>query len=87
MFKKRASYLAQDKKKNRSCINFINLEEILELLVISKLKCYYCKHNILILYNNVREPYQWTLDRIDNDKAHNSTNVVISVIWWLFLLF
>ena len=41
---------------------------------------YYCKYNVMMLYNNVREPFQWTLDRIDNSKPHNTDNVVISCL-------
>jgi hypothetical protein len=59
---------------------FISLDEIVECLVLSKMKCYYCKHNMDIFYKNVREPYQWTLDRIDNDKGHYRDNIVISCL-------
>jgi hypothetical protein len=58
----------------------ISYEECLEKLVISKLKCYYCRKNCLITYENVRENTQWTLDRINNDKGHNKDNVVISCL-------
>ena len=80
--KKLQSYLAQDKKKNRpyDSEKYINLEELLPLLVASKLRCHYCRYNVMILYNNVREPLQWTLDRIDNSKPHNTNNVVIACL-------
>jgi len=80
--KKLNGYLAQDKKKNRpyDLEKYINLEELLPMLVASKLRCYYCKYNVMMLYNNVREPLQWTLDRIDNSKPHNTDNVVISCL-------
>ena len=58
----------------------INLDNLIEKLVISKLKCYYCKEKILLCYKNVREKKQWTLDRIDNDYGHNHDNVVISCL-------
>ena len=32
---------------------------------------------MLLLYDNVRESTQWTLDRIDNNIGHNVDNVVI----------
>jgi len=33
-----------------------------------------------ILYENVREPLQWTLERIDNDFGHNKNNVEIACL-------
>ena len=35
---------------------------------------------MLLIYENVREPRQWTLDRIDNSIGHNTENVVISCL-------
>jgi hypothetical protein len=80
--KKLSSYLAQDKKKNRPYDNkkYINYDELLSHLVKSKLRCYYCKVKVMLLYNNIREPKQWTLDRIDNNQPHNTDNVVISCL-------
>jgi len=75
------SYKQQDIKKNiYNVILLITLDELLEKLVISKLKCYYCRFNIKIIYGNVREPLQWTLDRIDNDKCHSNDNTLISCL-------
>ena len=52
--------------------------------VISKLiecpTCYYCKDNVQLIYEFVREPKQWTLDRIDNSHGHNRNNVEISCL-------
>lgn len=69
-------YKNQDKKKKK-LDKLITYDECLEKLVISKLKCYYCKENCLIAYENVRENTQWTLDRINNDIGHSKDNVVI----------
>ena len=49
----------------------------MEKLVVSKLKCYYCRDNCLLMYNNIREKKQWTLDRLDNSDGHTSENTVI----------
>lgn len=78
---KRQNYINQD-KKNRfyNQDNFLSYDTILELLISSRLKCYYCRENIFLLYKNVREPYQWTLDRIDNLIGHNKKNCVISCL-------
>ena len=71
-------YKNQDiKKKNLDENKIIKYEECLEKLVISKLKCYYCKNDCLLAYENVREETQWTLDRLDNSIGHNKDNVVI----------
>ena len=75
--KKLNSYKSQDIKKNKFTNEFIKEEELLEKLVISKLKCYYCKQNVLILYENIRESKQWTLDRLNNSLGHTNANVVI----------
>lgn len=58
----------------------INIEDVLEKLVGSKLKCLYCKCNVNIIYKCVREETQWTLDRIDNDLCHSSSNTIISCL-------
>ena len=72
-----SSYKSQDTKKHKLNDNFITYDQLLEKLVISKLKCHYCRKNTLIMYENKREPLQWTLDRIDNDIGHSSENTVI----------
>jgi hypothetical protein len=72
------SYKNQDVKKKKYDENkFIKYEECLEKLVISKLKCYYCKKNCLVYYENKLEKQQWTLDRLNNDIGHEKDNVVI----------
>ena len=70
-------YKNQDIKKILDENKIIKYEECLEKLVISKLKCYYCKNDCLLAYENVREETQWTLDRLDNSIGHNKDNVVI----------
>ena len=71
------SYKNQDKKKKRNIDNFITYDECLEKLVISKLRCYYCRKECLLIYKTVREQKQWTLDRLDNSKCHSNENVVM----------
>ncbi len=53
---------------------------MLEILVISKLKCHYCRCDCLLMYDNIREKKQWTLDRLDNEQGHNRDNVVVSCL-------
>ena len=58
----------------------ISLDQTIELLVVSKLKCFYCKDKCSLLYKNIFEKKQWTLDRINNNEGHNHDNVVISCL-------
>lgn len=79
--KKLSSYKQQDKKKKRYDDNkFIKLDELLEKLIVCKLRCHYCKQQCLVFYKNVREKKMWTLDRIDNNIGHYTNNVVISCL-------
>tara|TARA_B100000963_G_scaffold202727_1_gene176533 strand:+ start:33886 stop:34362 length:477 start_codon:yes stop_codon:yes gene_type:complete len=79
--KKLSNYKQQDKKKKRfNEKDFLKIEELMEKLVISKLKCNYCKNQCLLFYKNIREKMMWTLDRIDNNLGHNKDNVVISCL-------
>ena len=74
-------YKSQDiKKKLYTQELLIDREHILELLKGSQNICYYCKELVIILYENVREPKQWSLDRIDNGIGHNKGNVVIACL-------
>ena len=59
---------------------FINITEVLDLMIKSNNLCFYCKETVNVLYENVREPRQWTLERIDNSRGHNKDNVVISCL-------
>jgi len=75
------SYKNQDKTKIKfSNENFICLEKILELLITSKLKCYYCREDVYLFYEYVKESKQWSLDRINNTLGHNDNNCVISCL-------
>ena len=67
-------------KKKLEKEKLITFEETIQLLDDSDLSCYYCKENVYVLYENVRESKQWSLDRLDNDLGHNSGNLVISCL-------
>lgn len=74
-------YRAQDLEKDKYCEEkFVCIKNVLELLVVCVNICYYCKKPVKILYDFVREPRQWTLDRIDNDYGHNHDNVMIACL-------
>ena len=72
------SYKQQDKKHEiYSDYHFISLEDTIQKLLESKMKCKYCNNKLLLIYSLIRDPTQWTLDRIDNNYGHNTDNVVI----------
>jgi hypothetical protein len=72
------SYKTQDIIKNRHDPNkLISLFDVIELLVLSNLNCHYCKEDVFVFYELVRENKQWTLDRLDNSIGHYQNNCVI----------
>ena len=76
--KKLNGYKQQDIKKDKyNPETFLNIEDLVDKLVGSKLKCYYCKTNVRVLYDYARDPVQWTLDRKDNSIGHSNSNTVI----------
>ena len=73
-----SSYRQQDIRKNRhEKENLITLDDIIEKLVISKLKCYYCKIPLLIIFDKIRDQNQWTLDRLNNYDEHTNKNTIV----------
>lgn len=74
-------YMNQDKLKQKLCLEkFVTLQDVIQLLKSSERNCYYCKEETQLLYENVREPKQWTLERLNNDFGHNNDNVVIACL-------
>ncbi len=79
--KKIQSYKRQDIKKNRyEERNFITHEECYTKLLTCNMKCYYCKSDMVIFYNEVRQDNQWTLERINNDMPHTNNNTVVACL-------
>ena len=79
--KKISSYKQQDvDKKVLNNEKIINLICIIDKLIETEIKCYYCKCKMFVLYENVREPKQWTVDRINNDLGHNNDNFVLACL-------
>ena len=77
---KRAGYRYQDQIKTLYDADaFVTFADVLGLLV-NQPKCYYCKDSVLVLYEHVREPRQWTLERLDNQLGHNRGNVVLACL-------
>ena len=74
-------YKAQDLEKKLYLEDrFVDLSYVLHLLTESKLQCVYCHEPTRILYEHVREPKQWTLERIDNSLGHVVGNVQIACL-------
>lgn len=74
-------YKQQDIKKSlHNETKFITFEETVAMLQKSGLICCYCSIPIFVLYENVRDPCQWSLDRINNDMGHNSDNLLIACL-------
>uniref|UniRef100_A0A6C0JXL0 Uncharacterized protein n=1 Tax=viral metagenome TaxID=1070528 RepID=A0A6C0JXL0_9ZZZZ len=71
------SYKHQDIKKNiYDKHTMISLDETYDKLCHQD-TCHYCMKPIKIIYRQVRDPMQWTLDRLDNTKNHSNDNTVI----------
>lgn len=76
-----SGYRGQDTEKDiLDETQLINVQQVLDLMVKTQNICYYCKKQVTVLYENVREPTQWTLDRIDNKQGHNHNNVLLACL-------
>ena len=79
--KKLNSYKNQDKQKNKfDNDQMITYNQIIIKLYESKLKCYYCNCEMVILFNKKREGVQWTLERLNNNIGHYDSNTCISCL-------
>jgi len=76
---KLSGYRNQDKKKGLlDSDTFISYADLMDKLVVSRLRCYYCRTPLLVAYQNVRDKNQWTLDRLDNNIGHSNQNTVVA---------
>jgi hypothetical protein len=74
-------YKGQDLKKElHNPATLICLTDVLEKLVSTQLTCSYCSKPVFVLYKQVRDPMQWTLDRIDNALGHTRANTCIACL-------
>ncbi len=74
-------YKHQDVKKKLYDENaFITFEQTIQKLLACRFKCFYCEKNVNVLYEEVRDPTQWSLERIDNTFGHNENNIVIACL-------
>lgn len=79
---KLSSYRQQDveKKFSMDITEHLDVSGVIQKLEEAEFKCFYCKQIVMLLYDNVREPKQWTLERLDNKRAHVVDNVVIACL-------
>jgi hypothetical protein len=79
--KKHSGYKSQDKLKHKYDEHqHITLTELIDKMVESELKCYYCKKDLSILYNKKKDALQWTLERLNNNLGHYKDNTCISCL-------
>jgi hypothetical protein len=75
-------YKTQDSEK-RHCNcegGVVGIDDVLDKMRACNLDCYYCRGKVALLYEYVRDPKQWTLERIDNSIGHTAENVVIACL-------
>ena len=74
-------YKGQDLRKEiHETATLIQFDDILEKIVAGQLSCCYCAKPVKVLYKNVRDPEQWTLDRLDNALSHTKENTCIACL-------
>jgi hypothetical protein len=79
--RKISGYKSQDLKKNKYSENdFIDIDFIKETILEKELKCYYCREGVYVLYKSVREPKQWSVERMNNEHGHNKNNITIACL-------
>ena len=79
--KKYNAYKQQDKIKSKfDGDKHITFDTMIQKIIDSKLKCYYCNCDLLILFNKKRDGVQWTLERLDNNLGHYDSNTCIACL-------
>jgi len=73
-------YARQDDIHGYDLNAIISLDVTVELLLVSKMRCTYCRECCELIYKDVMAPRQWTLDRVDNDQGHAGENVVLACL-------
>jgi hypothetical protein len=75
------SYKSQDKLKHKfNKDEHVSLGDVLRMMDESKLTCYYCKRDLCIFHSKKRVGHQWSLERLNNNLGHYTTNTCISCL-------
>lgn len=78
---KHSGYRSQDTLKGfYDPDRFVQIGDIVDLLIDSGLSCFYCRKWATLFYENVRHPMQWSLERVSNEEGHNRGNIVIACL-------
>ena len=76
-----SGYKSQDMKKGLyDESKFVRFDDVVALMSDRKMLCFYCRKQAMLFYEHVRESNQWTLERIDNMRGHNTDNVEIACL-------
>ena len=79
--KKIYGYKQQDMlKKMYNETKFIQFKTIIQNMIDCQLKCRYCKEEMFVLYDALREQKLWSVDRINNNEGHNIDNYYLSCL-------
>eukprot|EP00734_Pompholyxophrys_sp_LG126_P000098 Pompholyxophrys_sp_v1_NODE_6_length_8036_cov_9.951134.p1 type:complete len:1617 gc:universal NODE_6_length_8036_cov_9.951134:1979-6829(+) len=84
VYSKISSHKAEDNKKNRIFDNkdYVDYNEVIHLYNIQKGQCYFshCSKQLMMNYNKENRDLQFSINRIDNNRAHIKGNCVISCL-------
>jgi hypothetical protein len=74
-------YRVQDFAKNKyNHLLFLREKDVLEMLCDCDMQCYYCHTPVMLIYEDVRDPRQWSIERMDNAHGHNRGNTAIACL-------
>jgi hypothetical protein len=76
-------YRRQDERKGRGSSGggkAMDVAGVARMLLDCDMTCVFCGRPVVLLYEHAREPTQWTLDRVDNDRGHDADNVEIACL-------
>lgn len=77
---KLSTYQSNDTRKGLGGGNVPEPDSVVEMMILEKGRCVYCHREWKVLYQNRRDPFQWSIDRIDNGQSHHLGNIVISCL-------
>ena len=83
MKQKLQGYKYQDEAHRKyvfSPTDFIDVLFVLQAMDACALHCRFCHGFMQVMYRHVRDPQQWTVDRIDNNQGHTRTNVQLACL-------